>query len=382
MRICFIALGQFTHIAAYLDYFKDAGYDVHLVALAPSPAREVPTHNVGSCGGFVKLPGKWNYFPAMLRARRVVRSLAPDIVHAHYATSAGLAAYVCGVHPYVVTAHGTDVTQGVKSIVWRPILREVFRNADCVNPVSDELRDKVLGLGICPQKVETFTLGIDTKRFAFQAGHERAPGAPLRLICTRQFEEVYDHRTIITAMAILANQRIDFELTLVGDGALRERLRALAIERGIGGRTTFVGTVPNSRLPELLGNQDVYLSASTSDGTSLSLLEAMACGAYPVVSDIRANRVWVRHGENGLLHRVFEPQSLADCVLAFLQARGQAKEALRVNRALVEARGDRTANMKHLEEIYSRLRLNVAPSATRARRPNGVWYAQSSSRRG
>ncbi len=381
MRICFIALGKFTHIGAYLDYFKEAGHDVHLVALAPGPERSVSIHNVGFNERFVRLPGKLGYLPAMLRARRVVRSLGPDIVHAHYATSAGLAAYVCGVHPYVVTAHGTDVTQGIKSIFWRPILKEVFSKADCVNAVSSELRDKVSGLGISLEKIETFTLGIDTRRFAFQAARPQAPGTPLRLICTRAFEEVYNHQTIIRAMGILARQRIDFRLTLVGDGTLFERLRALAIEQGIADKTTFVGAVPNSELPELLLGQDVYLSASTSDGTSLSLLEAMASGVYPVVSDIPANRPWIRHGYNGLLHRVMEPQSLADCLLAFLRDPTQAKEVLRANRALVEMRGDRTANMKHLEEVYCRLSLRAAFAAPSVSRPNDMRCAQSASRR-
>ncbi len=356
MRICFIALGKFTHIPPYLDYFKEAGHDVHLVALAPGPKRDVPTHDVGSNERFPRLPAKWGYLPAMLRARRVVRSLAPDIVHAHYATSAGLAAYVCGVHPYIVTAHGSDVADGVKSMVWRPILRAVFKNADCVNPVSDELRDQLLGLGISREKVETFTLGIDTKRFGFQGGHLRDPGAPLRLICTRRLEEVYNHRTIITAMAILARQRIDFRLTLVGPGPLRERVRAQATEQGLAGKISFLGAVSNLRLPELLGRHDVYLSASRSDGASLCLLEAMAAGVYPVVSDISANRLWIRHGFNGLLHKTWEPQSLADCLLAFLQDPGQAKAALRVNRAMVESRGDRETNMRRLEQVYRRLK--------------------------
>lgn len=355
MRICFIALGKFTHIPPYLEYFREAGHDVHLVALAPGPKRDVPTHDVGSEEKFPRLLAKWAYLPAMIRARRVVRSLSPDIVHAHYATSAGLAAYVCGMHPYIVTAHGSDVVDGVKSIVWRRILRTVFRNADCINPVSDELRDQVLGLGISPEKVETFTLGIDTKKFGFRGGHMRDPRAPLRLICTRRFEEVYNHRTIITALAILARQGIDFRLTLVGPGPLRECVRAQAREQGIERKTIFVGAVSNSRLPELLGRHHVYLSASRSDGASLCLLEAMAAGVYPIVSDISANRLWIRNGFNGLLHKTFEPQSLADCLLAYLREPTQTAAALRVNREMVERKGDRETNMRRLEQVYRRL---------------------------
>ena len=215
----------------------------------------------------------------------------------------------------------------------------------------------VVGLGIPLQKVETLTLGIDTKRFPFQRPHLQARSGPLRLICTRHLEAVYDQRTIITGMAILASQRLDFRLTFVGGGSLRERLRALAMDQGIGDKTTFLGKVPNSHLPELLADYDIYLSASVSDGTSLSLLEAMASGLYPVVSDISANRAWIKHGHNGLLHKVSDPQSLADSVLAVLRDPGQTGEALRFNRALVVSRGDRMANMNRLEEVYCKLAL-------------------------
>lgn len=355
MRICFIAHGRFTHIEAYLDYFSEHGYNVHFVALTPGPQRDVPTYNVGSNHKFLKLPGKWSYLPAMLRARRVVRSLAPDIVHAHYATSAGLAAFVCGVHPYLVTAHGTDVTQGVKSAVWRLILKRVFGDSDCVNVVSEGLRDMVLDLGIPLQKVETLTLGIDTERYGFQRPRPISESAPIRLVCTRRLEEVYDHCTVINAIGILARMRIDFRLTFVGDGPLREKLQTLAMEQGIEERLTFAGTVPNSRLPEILANHDIYLSASLRDGTSLCLLEAMSSGLYPIVSDIKANAEWIKHGKNGLLHRVSDPQSLADCIALFPRKAGQLTNVLLRNRDLVVKSGDRSTNMRKLEEIYLRL---------------------------
>ncbi len=366
------------HVDAYLDYFRQHGHDVHFVTLAPGPRREVPTYDVSNSKRLLKLPGKWSYLPAMLRARRVVRSLAPDIVHAHYATSAGLTAYVCGVHPYVVTAHGTDLTQGVKSTVWRPLLKRILQKADWVNPVSDELRNMILSLGIPAEKVETLTLGIDTKRFAFQPVSTRAPAAPIRLICTRNFEAIYDHQTIIDGLAILANRGVDFQATFVGGGSQRGPLEVRAKERGIGARTNFVGAVPNSQLPELLANNDIYISASRHDGTSLSLLEAMASGVYPVVSDINANRAWIRDGHNGRLHKVGDPQSFAESVLAFPPQSGERMECLRLNRELIVSRGDRMVNLQRLGEVYGRLILtkraanhprDIRPAASTLRAP-------------
>jgi glycosyltransferase involved in cell wall biosynthesis len=355
MRICFIAHGRFTHIDAYLDYFSEHGHDVHLVALAPGPNRVVPTYNVGFGTG-----AKWSYLPAMLQARRIVRLLRPNVVHAHYATSAGLAAFVCSVHPYIVTAHGSDVVQGVKSIVWRSILGSVFRDADCVNPVSDELRELVLERGTPAQKVEILTLGIDTHLFKFSERPFSGHAAPLRLICTRRLESVYDHATIIKSLAIVSTRGINCVLTMVGDGIMRAELENLATRLGVRGRICFAGVVPNRMLPARLGEHDVYLSASTRDGTSLSLLEAMSAGLFPVVSNIKANAAWIRHGENGLLHRVSDPENLADCIGLVPREPGRAMDVLCHNRELIVRLGDRRTNMQKLEEIYQRLHMTRA----------------------
>jgi glycosyltransferase involved in cell wall biosynthesis len=355
MRICFLALGKFAHVDPYIDYFRKRGHEVHFVALAPGPSRDVPTHNVGSNGGFLSLLGKSSYLPAIVRARGVVRRLAPDIVHAHYATSAGLAAFICRVHPWIVTAHGTDVTLGVNSLLWRVLLRVICRQADCVHVVSNDLRDKVIGLGTVVDKVETFSIGIDTTLFRFRERSVSYPAAPLRLICTRRLEAVYDHATIIRGMSLLKKRGVRFVLTIIGDGIARAKLETLATELRIKDWITFAGGVPNNQLPAALSEHDIYLSASTRDGASLCLLEAMACGLYPVVSDIPANTEWIKNGRNGLLHKVEDPESLAECIGQLMNWTQDKTVALAQNRELVETRGDRLVNMSRVEELYQRL---------------------------
>lgn len=355
MRICYLALGKFPHVDPYLDYFSKRGHDVHFVALAPGPRRQVATHDAASHGRLSRFCGKLSYLPAMWRARRIVRSLGPDIVHAHYATSAGLAAFVCGVHPWVVTAHGTDVTLGVKSVLWRRLLKGLFHKADCVNPVSEDLRQMVLSLGIPAEKIESFPFGIDTDLFRFtQRVDSTVPAIP-RLICTRWFEPVYDHATIIKSLAILKNRGTPFNLTLVGEGSLRLQIELLVKETGVGDCVTFAGAVPNARLPDHLAQHDVYLSASTRDGTSLSLLEAMSVGLYPIVSNITANAEWIIDGKNGLLHKVGDPESLAHCISSYRNSRNSPGEIRQHNRKLVLDKGDRVKNLKHLEQVYQRL---------------------------
>jgi len=355
MRICLISMGTFTHIGPYLDYFKQAGHDVHFIAMSPGPERGVPTYNVGLGRRYSETHGKWKYPISMLRARRLIKELKPDIVHAHYATSCGLTALACGFHPTVVTAHGSDLTIGIKSRIWRPLLKRIFEFADCVNTVSKDLEEMAVSLGIEPNKIETLTLGIDTGKFAFTDRPGLHSSRALRLVCTRRLEPVFDHPTIIGALARLKEKGIEFRMTFVGDGSLLDTLKQDAGDVGLNGSVSFTDRVNNDDLPEILGQNDVYLSASLWDGTSLSLLEAMATGVFPVVSDIKANAALLRHNVDGLLHKVGDADDLAKCILWLYEHPQLAAGAARRNRQKVIESADRQKNLKRLESLFEKL---------------------------
>lgn len=346
MKICFLSAGTFAHVGPYLDWFHRAGHEVHFVALSPSPPRPVAVHEFGLG------TGKWEYPLTMLRARRVIRKLKPDIVHAHYATSGGLASLVCGRRPVVVTAHGTDLTAGARSPVWRPLLRAIFGRADSVNTVSEDLKAMAVGLGIPRDKIEVLTPGVDLSRF--HPGSRPRLG-PVRLLCARRLEPVYDPLTVVRGLAALKARGVEFRMTFAGAGPLRAETEALAGKLGLAAQTEFVGEVPHSAMPVLLREHDVYLSASLWDGTSLSLLEAMATGLFPVVSRIKANEAWLEHGVDGVLHAPGDADGLAAGVVSYLRKPGLAFAAAAANRARVAARADRAANMARLEELYVRL---------------------------
>lgn len=355
MRICFISLGTFTHIGPYLDYFKEAGHDVHFISLSPSPKRAVPTYNVGLGTKYSVSEGKWKYPISMIRARRLVKKLKPDIVHAHYVTSAGLTAVVCGFHPAIVTVHGSDLTTRIKSKIWRMLLKKIFEFSDCINTVSKDLQDIVLSLGFSPDKIETFTLGIDTEKFALVPRIKISQSGVLKLICTRRLEPVFDHQTIIQALVLLKKNGLKFEMTLVGDGSLLDELKQQVEDAGLEDSVKFIGRVDNDSLPELLGRHDVFLSASLWDGASLSLLEAMATGIFPIVSDIKANSAWLKHEVDGLLHKVGNAVDLAEKILQFRDHPRLLKDAGESNRKKVVESGDRKTNMKYLESVYVEL---------------------------
>jgi glycosyltransferase involved in cell wall biosynthesis len=101
-------------------------------------------------------------------------------------------------------------------------------------------------------------------------------------------------------------------------------------------------------MPEVLQGADVYCSMSRSDGTSLSLLEAMACGLAPVVSDIPANREWIDDGVDGVLVAPGEVETLASALTRVaLDEDFRRSASARVREKVVE-RGDQRTNMARI----------------------------------
>lgn len=364
MRICFIAAGEFWFIDPYLEYFKACGHEVHFISLSPSPERIAPVYNTGFGKKYTAWEGKWKYPLSILRIRRLIKKLRPDIVHAHYATSGGLASLFCGSHPIVVTAHGSDLIVRTKSRIWRPLLKAIFNNADCVNTVSEDLKNIALSLGVRPDKIEVFTLGIDTKLFSFIERPLISKDRPLRLVCTRRLEQVYDHSTIIKALSVLQRKDIAFKMTFVGGGSLMEQLKQQVKDEQLMDQVTFLGWRNTNQLPKILHEHDVYLSTSLWDGLSLSLLEAMATGLFPIVSDIRANSALLENRVDCFLHKVGDADALANCIMQLLENPEIAKSAAQRNRDYVVEKGDRNKNMKRLASIYEELILQTRKTKT------------------
>lgn len=355
MRICYISVGGFIHVFPYLDYFNSTGHEVHFIALTPAPDYGVPTYNVGVGRKYSPTEGKWKYPISMLRARRIVRKIRPDIVHTHYVTSGGLTGLICGFHPTITTVHGSDLNVGMQSKIWRPLLKAIFRQATCVNTCTEDQKRKVMSLGTTPEKIRVLTLGVDTERYSFKDRQPLGHRGILKLVTTRRLEPVYNHSTIIEALTVLQSKNVDFQMTFVAGGGLLEKLKHQAEKAGLTDRVRFLGGVPKKEVVDILQSHDIFLSAPNRDGISVAQLEAMATGLFPIVSNIEVNADWIDHGVNGLLHEVGDADQLANCILEIRGNPELAMTAAHHNRKKVVELADTRTNMRVLEGIYQEL---------------------------
>ncbi len=114
----------------------------------------------------------------------------------------------------------------------------------------------------------------------------------------------------------------------------------------------FPGQVNQADLPRYYRMADLYVSASHSDGSSISLLEAMACGRASLVSDIPGNREWVDPGDNGWWFRDGDADSLAQGILQAIEQRERLPAMGRSARRIAEQRADWEKNFPHLLDGY------------------------------
>ena len=113
-----------------------------------------------------------------------------------------------------------------------------------------------------------------------------------------------------------------------------------------------MGRLDATSLASWLSRAEIYVSASRSDSTSVTLLEAMASGAVPVVTDLEGNREWVDEGAGARLFRVGDAAGLTRALDAVLSDPAWAEEARRRNRRVVEERADRSRNLAEIESLF------------------------------
>lgn len=239
---------------------------------------------------------RWSMLWPRALARQIA-AIAPDVVHTHSGVwyKASLAARRAGVRRVIHTEHGRH-----RPDPWRHRLVDGLAagRTDVVVAVSEPLASE-LARGVVRRRAPIHVVlnGVDTSRFRPRpdtgagrralgfAGDVPVFGSVGRL------EPVKGYDVMLEAFALLRARWRGAPapaLVVVGDGAERGRLGVLAQHLGIGEGVRLLGW--RDDVDDLHAMFDLFTLASRSEGTSVSLLEAMSAGLCPVVTDVGGNR--------------------------------------------------------------------------------------------
>ncbi|MBI5154597.1 glycosyltransferase [Candidatus Poribacteria bacterium] len=246
-----------------------------------------------------------------------------DVVHAFFGPNGVFAADLlrAGIlhGRLLVGFFGYDVSQFPQQ--WGPgIYRSVFRYADRVLVLSEQMRTEVCALGCTSGKLAVHHLGVDCSQFAFRERQPPPPGTPPRVISICRLVEKKGLAHALGAVAALRRGGVAFEYTIVGEGPLRQALEEQARASGIADCVRFLGARSQPEVSELLDKADIFLcpSVTTADGdregTPTAIMEAMARG-LPVVSTHHAGiPEVVLDGVTGLLAPERDEAALASAL--------------------------------------------------------------------
>lgn len=313
------------------------------------------------------------------RLEQAVAAERPDILHAHSPALNGEAALrVARRHGlplvYEIRAfwedaavdHGSTTEGGLRYRLTRALETRVVRGADAVCVICEGLRGDILGRGIPAEKVTVIPNAVDLEHFDPDPARDPALVEELGLTGRTVLGFIgsfYAYEGLplaIDALALLAAERDDLRLLLVGGGPQEGAIRAASERHGLADKVVFTGRVPHSEVGRYYALVDAFLYPRlpmrlTDLVTPLKPLEAMAQQRLVVASDVGGHRELIRDGETGWLFRAGDAADLARAVRELLAAQERWPAVKAAGRAYVEHERNWAASVANYAPVYERL---------------------------
>ncbi len=369
MRVLYFTKDYTPHDYRFLEALARTSHQVFFLRLEARTAapedRPLPSNIewIRWPGG-ATTPRYRNTFYRLLALKEILRQLKPDIVHAGPIQPVAYLVARSGFKPLVSMSWGYDLLQEAHKNQWmQAITRFTLAHSDMLIGDCQTVRQVAIRLGISDERVVTFPWGVDLNHFTPSA--ESSEAATFVMISTRSWEEGYGIETIAQAFTLVHQRHPHTRLMMLGNGSKASQVKEMLARGGVLKNDgapqpiVFPGVVRFDHLPKYYQAAHLYLAATHSDGTSISLLEAMACGLPVIVSDIPGNREWVVDGENGWLFPVGDAQALARRILTAIEKQAELPQMGMRGRKIVEQRANWEANFPLLLQAYERARHSV-----------------------
>lgn len=377
MRILYFSADYGPHDHRFLSALARTRHDVYFLRLAQG-SRQVEDRPIPARIQQLRLRGggstfRWSALPFLvLDLKRILRELKPDLIHAGPIQTCAFLAALSGFRPLLTMSWGFDLMQDAdRDAWWRWVTRYTLRRSTFFVSDARVTRARAIALGMRADRTAVFPWGVDLAQFrpartarpavrsrrasakrSRRGGHAVGTAEPLVLLCNRSWEPRYGVDVLATAFVVAARQYRGLSLILMGGGSQGGAIRRILEDGGQMHRVQFAGQVRYTDLPRWYHMADLFVSPSHVDGSSVSLMEALASGTPVLVSDIPANKEWVRHGVNGWLFRDGVAEALSDRILWLCSHRAELGRVGRAARQVAEARADWNRNFGKLLRAY------------------------------
>lgn len=362
MRIIYFSKNYTPHDYRFLSSLSETEHEVFYLKLEANKrqteARPVPerVQQILWAGGQREF--RWRDVPRLtLALRRLVQQIKPDLLHAGPIQNCAFLAALSGFRPILAMSWGYDLVMDADKSAWmRWVTRYTLKRSAFFVSDANVSRDKAIAFGMDPARTDIFPWGTDIEHFTPKA-FSSPPARAFTIFCSRTWEPIYGVDVLAKAFVKVASKHPEVNLILLGGGSQGSRIRQILMNGDVLDRVHFGGHISQADLPRWYHMADLYISPSHVDGSSVTLMEALASGLPCLVSDIPGNKEWIEDGVNGWLFRDGDVDDLAGKIWNAIQNREAFQTISQAARQTAEQKADWKKNFGKLLEAYHKVRV-------------------------
>jgi glycosyltransferase involved in cell wall biosynthesis len=329
-----------VHVSSYISALSETDKDIYLLSEEACDFQGVKENFVISFRSLNPI--------AVLKSKRLLKQLLvklkPEVIHIHQVNRA--AYFVARIAQklnirVVTTAWGSDVLLIPKqNAFFKYLVTQTLKNSAIVTADSQDMIQAMKAL--YPQgNYKLLQYGIDP----IQALEKEKI-----IYSNRLHEPLYRIEKVIEYFSQFSAQHPDWKLVVAGTGSQTEHLKSLVNESNLSSKTSFVGWQKKPENSAWYAKSSIYISIPTSDGTSVSVLEAMSAGCIPVVADLPVSHEWIVSEKNGIIEKSGENPLLKALEI-------DIETCAKLNSDLIHEKATRAASIKEFVSFYKSLKI-------------------------
>lgn len=328
------------HVYNYINLVKDYFDEIILITNKKREGTDVKTIELDF---HLKLSSR---LKTVAKIKKLIQEYAPSIIHIHQVNSYAYYSLISArksLVPKILTAWGSDILLSPKkNYLLKKMVQFNLRHADFFTSDSEFMAEEMRSL-LPKRKLDILIANFGIEIIEKDLLKENI------IYSNRLHKKLYQIESVINAFKLFLENSIDktWKLVIAATGEETNNLKLMVEHLNLKGNVEFVGWVDQDKNVEYYSKARLFVSIPESDATSISLLEAMAYGCIPVLSDLPANREWIDDGKNGII--VNSPsENIFERALKL-----NISEVASINKRIIIEKGTKVANKKKFIQLYN-----------------------------